>query len=301
MPRKRKTRLASQSRPKPTMPDGDEGRDLEKSLRREKLRVLLQDFDTEVDSMRKKLKNDSDNIIRHMQVIYNCEIMKMPRELKEMKVTDYVAAGGLVDAKSVLEIENLCQSVVKSIDDRVNAISSKSKKAVSASGGSDGGTAKGRATRRPTTQRGRKALASNTSMNMGPPPPPTTGRTRRTTRQRGKLGETPAQFGGPSHMGWETPLITPKFDPRLPMTPATARGPKPHEQMMSLAGSPVMHKCDASKCSTVYNRKQTVVKLGDKEVDLDQARSLDDDTVDKLQQLWRKLGDTIQLSQSKQN
>ncbi len=47
MPRKRKTRATQNTRPTPTLPDGDEGRDLEKELREEKLQTLLKDFDYE--------------------------------------------------------------------------------------------------------------------------------------------------------------------------------------------------------------------------------------------------------------
>lgn len=63
--------------------------------------------------------------------------------------------------------------------------------------------------------------------------------------------ETPAN--GPRNMsvlGWgATPLVTPKFDPRLPMTPGTQRRPKADEIAMSLAGSPL--KVDRKTVSDV--------------------------------------------------
>lgn len=53
--------------------------------------------------------------------------------------------------------------------------------------------------------------------------------------------ETPANAPrNMSMLGWgATPLVTPKFDPRLPVTPANQRRPKPDEVAMSLAGSPL--------------------------------------------------------------
>ncbi|XP_046552880.1 borealin-like isoform X2 [Haliotis rubra] len=44
--------------------------------------------------------------------------------------------------------------------------------------------------------------------------------------------------------GWETPLITPKFDPKLPYTPAGVRDPRPGERLLSITGSPVSNPAD---------------------------------------------------------
>ena len=44
MPRKKKARVAN-SRAKPKIPDGDEGKDLEADLKQAKLETLLKDFD----------------------------------------------------------------------------------------------------------------------------------------------------------------------------------------------------------------------------------------------------------------
>ncbi|WAR13458.1 BORE1-like protein [Mya arenaria] len=53
---------------------------------------------------------------------------------------------------------------------------------------------------------------------------------------------TPALAGSRnmSVLGWgATPMVTPKFDPRLPVTPAMKRQMQPDETLMSMAGSPV--------------------------------------------------------------
>ena len=44
MPRKRKAQNAS-SRPKPKLPDGDEGRNLDELRKQEKLDLLIKDFE----------------------------------------------------------------------------------------------------------------------------------------------------------------------------------------------------------------------------------------------------------------
>ncbi len=58
--------------------------------------------------------------------------------------------------------------------------------------------------------------------------------------------KTPAQGGlTVKKTGWETPLQTPKFDPRLPMTPATRtvrKGEKTRTITISETGSPVAHE-----------------------------------------------------------
>jgi len=43
-----------------------------------------------------------------------------------------------------------------------------------------------------------------------------------------------------SMLGWgATPMVTPKFDPRLPFTPASKRPATQEENVMSMAGSPI--------------------------------------------------------------
>ncbi len=51
MPKKKKVRVAN-SRPKPKLPDGDEGKDLEPECKQDKLETLLKDFDSEGSCIR---------------------------------------------------------------------------------------------------------------------------------------------------------------------------------------------------------------------------------------------------------
>ena len=107
------------------------------------------------------------------------------------------------------------------------------------------------------------------------------GRSQRVVRQR---LETPASraMGG---AGWETPLITPKFDPRLmsadwffarqrlfamtclfgfrlPVTPGVGRRARPGEVVMSTQGSPIIASRDdisePSLCITLDKQRVSI-------------------------------------------
>ncbi|KAL5020959.1 hypothetical protein ScPMuIL_000114 [Solemya velum] len=57
--------------------------------------------------------------------------------------------------------------------------------------------------------------------------------------------------------GWATPLVTPKFDPRLPITPSQLRDAHPGEMLMSLDGSPLNNPADG-KDRTVKVKGRTL-------------------------------------------
>lgn len=68
--------------------------------------------------------------------------------------------------------------------------------------------------------------------------PPSTG--KRTSKRM----QSKAQFVTPAARAVtynNTPMVTPKFDPRLPLTPALLREPKAGERIMSLSGSPIVN------------------------------------------------------------
>ncbi|VDI01693.1 Borealin, partial [Mytilus galloprovincialis] len=77
------------------------------------------------------------------------------------------------------------------------------------------------------------SILANISNTMPPPvmPPPPSSAYRN--------GYFTPVNRGLAAAGWDTPMITPKFDPRLPVTPTQMRDAKPGEQYMSLGGSPI--------------------------------------------------------------
>merc|ERR1711894_360680 len=103
MPRKRKTR-AYGGRPKPKMPEGDEGNDVEKEAREEKLRVFLEDFDNEAKAKVAHMRRLGEGLQQLINNAYSMEFFKIPKKVRDMKVTDFLAAGGDVNTASMVDV-----------------------------------------------------------------------------------------------------------------------------------------------------------------------------------------------------
>lgn len=63
-------------------------------LRSRKLASFLKDFDREVQIRSKQILSDGLNILKEMDNLYNIEILRLPRALREMNCLDYFALGG---------------------------------------------------------------------------------------------------------------------------------------------------------------------------------------------------------------
>ncbi|XP_016074083.1 PREDICTED: borealin isoform X2 [Miniopterus natalensis] len=64
------------------------------SLRSRKLASFLKDFDREVQIRSKQIQSDRMNLLKEMDNIYNIEILRLPKALREMNWLDYFALGG---------------------------------------------------------------------------------------------------------------------------------------------------------------------------------------------------------------
>ncbi|XP_066121160.1 borealin [Saccopteryx bilineata] len=64
------------------------------SLRSRKLASFLKDFDREVQIRSKQMQSDRLNLLKEMDNLYNIEILRLPRALREMNWLDYFALGG---------------------------------------------------------------------------------------------------------------------------------------------------------------------------------------------------------------
>ncbi|XP_037673523.1 borealin [Choloepus didactylus] len=64
------------------------------SLRSRKLASFLKDFDREVQIRSKQIQSDRQNLLKEMDNLYNIEILRLPRALREMNWLDYFALGG---------------------------------------------------------------------------------------------------------------------------------------------------------------------------------------------------------------
>lgn len=64
------------------------------SLRSRKLTSFLKDFDREVQIRSKQIQSDRQNLLKEMDNLYNIEILRLPKALREMNWLEYFALGG---------------------------------------------------------------------------------------------------------------------------------------------------------------------------------------------------------------
>ncbi|XP_042536042.1 borealin [Dipodomys spectabilis] len=64
------------------------------SLRSRKLASFLKDFDREVQVRMKQIEADRQNLLKEVDNLYNIEILRLPRALRDMNWLEYFALGG---------------------------------------------------------------------------------------------------------------------------------------------------------------------------------------------------------------
>ncbi|XP_059206382.1 borealin [Centropristis striata] len=202
-----------------------------------KLEAFLEDFDSEVKTRVGQLKERINQLLKDVDNSYNMALIKLPKAIRQ---TPWIEHFNSEKPKSP-EVDNKKREEEAAIVDSVvaedHAVLLKSVKKMSKKKGKSGSedenipstTKKGKATRKPpTTSKRAKALSvskQNTSI-------------RRSSR---KPLVTPARsMLDSSLMMGPTPLVTPRFDPRLPKTPAV-RIPRHKERVYSISvnGSPI--------------------------------------------------------------
>ncbi|TKS88197.1 Borealin Cell division cycle-associated protein 8 [Collichthys lucidus] len=202
-----------------------------------KLEAFLEDFDSEVKTRVGQLKEKFNQLLKDVDNSYNMALIKLPKAVRQTTWLEHCKP----DKPKSPEVDNVKReeeaAIVESVvaEDHavllksVKKMSKKKAKSSSEDENTPGTTRKGKATRKPpTTSKRAKALSvskQNTSI-------------RRSTR---KPLVTPARsMLDSSLMMGATPLITPRFDPRLPKTPAV-RVPRHKERVYSISvnGSPI--------------------------------------------------------------
>eukprot|EP00794_Sanderia_malayensis_P007419 gene7419-8239_t len=192
MPRKKRTRAGRTKLSRPAKVVEEQMEDLSDlsmcsavsealPTKEERIAICLQNFDNYVEKTVKEMRAAMTKTITDQRNFLKMELLKLPKDIRQMKFSDFLASGGNLDALMLNEAATIADS----------AISMESL---------------------------RRAIANG-------------------------VNETPAHCIGMnpslvSTLGYKTPFITPKFDPRLPIT--TTRRPKHGETLVSLAGSPVM-------------------------------------------------------------
>ncbi|XP_068567408.1 borealin [Cebidichthys violaceus] len=204
-----------------------------------KLEAFLDDFDIEVKTRVGQMKEKINQLLKDVDNGYNMAIIKLPKAVRQMTWLEHF----MTEKPKSPEVDDIKReeeaAIVESVVAEDHAVLLKSVKKTSKKKGgaksrsgdenTPSTTRKGKATRKPpTTSKRAKALAvamQNTSI-------------RRSSR---KALVTPARsMLDSSLMMGPTPLITPRFDPRLPKTPAV-RIPRHKERVYSISvnGSPI--------------------------------------------------------------
>ncbi|XP_076611319.1 borealin [Chaetodon auriga] len=204
-----------------------------------KLEAFLEDFDSEVNTRLVQLKEKLNQLLKDVDNSYNMALIKLPKAVRQTTWMEHCKpekpASPEVDNSKREEEAAIVNSVVAE-DHAVllKSVKKTSKKKGGAKSSSDdentpGVTRKGKATRKPPTTSKRAKMLSVSKQNSS---------IRRSTR---KPLVTPARsMLDSSLMIGATPLVTPRFDPRLPKTPAV-RVPRHKERVYSISvnGSPI--------------------------------------------------------------
>ncbi|CAE1295733.1 CDCA8 [Acanthosepion pharaonis] len=274
MPRKRQVKKV---RNVPEVPEGDEGKDLTREEQQQKLQVFLVDFDRKFEEKQQAVQRKIDLTMKRIDTYCQMGIQQIPKSLRKMKLIDFIAAGGTFESaleylakkdddsypnqKSVDSLRSIGQGKAPSdnqlysdpffqkiatdcasIIELENQIPKTSKKTLQAQDKSScPSTAKkplvqfqemtnddidGMVTQTLRATRHRNVV--NSAMKPAS-----------TVRKGSRLRTGSRMMQTPIYRDFKTPAITPKFDPKLPMTPFD-RSPRKGERLLSFAGSPVV-------------------------------------------------------------
>ncbi|XP_056875909.1 borealin isoform X1 [Takifugu flavidus] len=204
-----------------------------------KLEAFLQDFDCEVETRVRLMKEKLKQLLKDVDNSYDMALLKMPKAIRQSSWLEHYKSekpksplvdntkreeeAATVDSVMVEDHAVLLKSVKKTAKKNGGARSSSDDENVPRT------TRKGRTTKKPPSTSKRAKALSVTTQNTS---------IRRSNR---RPLVTPARnMMDSSLMMGATPLFTPRFDPRLPKTPAV-RVPRHKERVYSISvnGSPI--------------------------------------------------------------
>ncbi|XP_047461494.1 borealin-like [Mugil cephalus] len=204
-----------------------------KNPKTEKLEAFLEDFDSEVKTRVEHLKEQMYQLLKDVDNSYNMAIITLPLAVRQMSWLENCKSEKL---KSPQKDEAKREEGATAAEGVVAAALLKtaktSKKNVEAKSGSEdettsSATSRGKITKKPPSKRA-KALAAGKQSTA-----------RRRSSRKPLITPARSMLESSLMMG-RTPLVTPRFDPRLPQTPAV-RVPRHKERVYSISvnGSPI--------------------------------------------------------------
>ncbi|XP_011445194.2 borealin [Magallana gigas] len=269
MPRRKVTR-AAKTRKTSRVSDGND-LEISNKAEREKLETYLQDFDTRVERKLQKFEQIRSNLFHQLRSLHQTEKLNLGKTVLEMTLLDYAAK--IAECETEIEKENVDtdDAEVEEEDELFPDVPANLRRHFSRAKTShlsvqdtimedDVFTENAnRTNKKPIPDSGYKRFAS--VKKCMPPPSPSMPFKSRILGSAQKKFQTPANRTL-ADAGWSnTPLVTPKFDPRVPLTPADARRAKPGEILMSLDGSPVHSNSHSRAYSFNVKQKRNTVTL----------------------------------------
>ncbi|XP_006886526.1 PREDICTED: borealin [Elephantulus edwardii] len=207
------------------------------SLRSRKLSSFLKDFDREVHIRSQQIQSDRQNLLKEVDNLYNMEILRLPKALREMMCLDYFALGGNKQAleeaaKADLDITEINKLTAETIQTPLK--SARARKAV---------TLDEMIVEEEEEEENETKNSQTTRVKRCPPSKKRTqsiqgkGKSKRSSRGN---TVTPAVSRLELSMIKPTPGVTPRFDSRVFKTPGL-RTPAARERIynISVNGSPL--------------------------------------------------------------
>ncbi|XP_078279346.1 borealin-like [Rhinoraja longicauda] len=249
----------------------------------EKHQAFLKDFDIEVDRREREMEKALNSLLITVDARHSRAIMKLPLSVRQMNYFDYLDLGGSAEAVArveqkrinaiCLEVEAIESEILKDATQLKTTRKRKLKTKPASETVNDGENRPPSSKVLRTTKHGVAA-----SPKRRPPSTSTTkGRVKRTSRTKGQSSANTFDIWGP------TPLITPKFNSRLP--PTTARVRKMGERVFSFTGSPLI---DATEAANGQNIQILASKISSTDIN-----QLDDQSLKSIKLLSRQLNDVL--------
>lgn len=206
------------------------------ALRNRKLASFLKDFDREVQIRTKQIESDRQNLLKEVENLYNIEILRLPKALREMNWLDYFALGGnkqaLEEAATAdIDITEINKLTAEAIQTPLKSV--KKRKVIQVD--------EAIMEEEEEEEKNHKTLRSARVKRC----PPSRKRTQ-SVQGRGRSKRVSNDFVTPAMSRLEpslvkpTPGVTPRFDSRVFKTPGL-RTPAAREQIynISINGSPL--------------------------------------------------------------
>ncbi|XP_005938840.1 borealin [Haplochromis burtoni] len=253
-----------------------------------KLEAFLEDFDSEVKTRVGQVKEKINQLLKDVDNSYNMAIIKLPKAVRQMNWLEHWKSekpqtpeldnakrkeeAALVESVVAKDHTSLLKTIEKTLKKKGGATLSSEDENVPST------TKKGRTTRKPPTKTKRaKALSISKQSST----------IRRSNRN--PLITPARSLLDSSVMMGPTPLITPRFDPRLPKTPAV-RVPRHKERVYSISvnGSPIAAGNEDIVINVPVGNGESIQLLAS-QMDSVDLSLLDETAMRSIQQLQNRL------------